>query len=350
VSTCTKLHRPSPSCASAHAEPHTSLQTATFPYKLRWHDKGQFATMSRMPELRQHLSTLIRRCAVVWVLLLISIPAISPAASVAEPCLGRAEGCVPVGHWNFSITMGAGLRSNPLAMSRPIPLVLLPELSYYGRRVFLHDLDFGITVADTAHQSLNVVATPSYDRVYFYRSDLQNFLVSGVSAAYGAAPMPVCPCTLVPLGAGGGQLNAVQMPARRPGVVYLAGPEWTFTQGTVTGQLDVLRDMTSGRGGTEVRAALARPFRVHGATLTAHLGFTWKSRALVDYYYGVPRLYAPGAAISPFVKFSLDRPLAAHWRLRALVDAQRLGDGIAASPIVTERFVATGVLGVVHDF
>ena len=68
-------------------------------------------------------------------------------ASSADDCNGPSSDCVAVGHWNFSVALGAGIRTNPVAHGANIPLVVIPQFSYYGKRVFIENLDLGVTLA-----------------------------------------------------------------------------------------------------------------------------------------------------------------------------------------------------------
>ena len=99
-----------------------------------------------------------------------------------DDCKGPSSECVPVGGWDFSIALGAGVRTDPVVHEGTIPLVVIPHISYYGERFFLDDLDVGVTLLDTDRTTLSLVASPGYDRVFFYRSDLQNIFVSGLSS------------------------------------------------------------------------------------------------------------------------------------------------------------------------
>ena len=56
------------------------------------------------------------------------------AAGEKDDCKARSENCVTIGRWNFSIEIGAGIRTNPLVNGKDIPLVVIPQLSYYGQR------------------------------------------------------------------------------------------------------------------------------------------------------------------------------------------------------------------------
>ncbi len=273
---------------------------------------------------------------------ILGLIALAPIAAADDDCRGPSDDCVAVGRWNFSIALGAGARTNPLAHSADIPLVVIPQFSYYGKRFFIDDLDLGFTLAESDSNSLNLIATPGFDRVYFYRSDLQNFFIGfPVDAAGHQASTP----SIV----GAGTPGAIKVPPA-PRVTYLAGPEWTFKCGRMSGQLDLLRDATGQNSGDEVRAALAVPLVESKAAVIANVGFTWKSAAMVNYYYGVPNFYRAGAALDPFVKLGYTLPLRGKWRFNAFVVYERLADAIADSPMVSEHDVETAFVGAIYTF
>ena len=57
-----------------------------------------------------------------------------------------------------------------------------------------------------------------------------------------------------------------------------------------------------------------------------------------------------GAAFDPFVKLAFSRPLKGKWRLTGFVEAERLGNAIADSPIVNARYVTTTFVGAMYTF
>jgi outer membrane scaffolding protein for murein synthesis (MipA/OmpV family) len=77
---------------------------------------------------------------------------------------------------------------------------------------------------------------------------------------------------------------------------------------------------------------------------------TWKSSAIVNYYYGAPEIYEGGAALDPFIKLAFSRPLKGKWIFTAFVDTERLGNAIADSPIVNARYVTTTFVGATYPF
>jgi len=264
-------------------------------------------------------------------------------AIASESCTDLPHDCVAPGKWNFSLSLGAGLRINPIDDGKNIPLVVIPQFSYYGKRFFIDNLDAGLTLFENDTNTLNLVASPSYDRVYFVRSDLQNFFVPNGANAAAIAHNPRDTLQR------GFTSGSTSLPLPRPRISYLAGPEWSFNIANLTGQLDLLHELTSNFHGDEVRAALQIPLLKSPYNLNAGIGATWKSAALVNYYYGAGSLYRPGAALNPFVKIAYQRPLSGKWSFTAFVHYEYLGAAIAKSPYIARPQVVTFFAGFVYD-
>jgi MipA family protein len=293
------------------------------------------------------------------ILLTATLVALAHAVPALADCKGESSECVPVGGWNFSLALGAGVRTDPVVHEGTIPLVVIPQFSYYGEHFFIDDLDAGVTFLDSDRTTLSLIASPGYDRVFFYRSDPQNIFVTGLgnfnSSTGGSGQLPA--------GSGGngsgsgkpppdttGLVTTTKFPPRSRQWTYLAGPEWTFKYAGLTGQLDVLHEITGHNHGNEVRAALGIPLSRVGGAWTADVGITWKSAAIVNYYYGAPGIYEAGAALDPFVKLAYSRPLKGKWKITGFVECERLSNAIADSPIVNEHFVTTTFVGLVYAF
>jgi len=256
---------------------------------------------------------------------------LAPAVSYAQSsCKTPSADCVVVGEWDVSVSLGLGERSNPIASSSSIPLVVIPQISYYGRRVFLDNLELGYTLYENDAHIVNVLATPGYDRVFFVRDDLQNYFVPGAAGSV-SAPTPELQ-------------EAVDRPRQ---TTYFAGIEWIFNTESITGQLDALYEATGRHKGYELRGALAVPLTRSRNSFVLSGGFTWKSAATVDYYYGVDGYYSPGAAFNPFIKLGYARALSDRWSINAFAHYEYLDDAIASSPIVTDHAVTTVFAGVI---
>ena len=269
-----------------------------------------------------------------------SSPDAAPSDASASDA-ASADDCVAVGRWNLSVALGAGVRTNPVVHAKDIPLVVVPQFSYYGKRFFIDNLDPGVTLFEGETNTLSLIASPGYDRVFFYRSDLQNVFVGGATsiAANGEATFARTNNPQV----------FQQIPPRSRKVTYLAGPEWTFKYARVTGQIDYLHEITGHNHGDEIRAALGFPLGRLAGSWTANVGVTWKSAAIVNYYYGSSvNIYEGGWALNPFGKIGYSRPLSGKWKLEAFVHCERLGNAIADSPIVRGHYVTTAFVGVTY--
>ena len=265
--------------------------------------------------------------------LFILIASVCPRLAAAEAaCSAPSPECAVVGRFEITASFGFGQRSNPVSGQSDIPLVVIPRISYYGKRFFLENLELGFTLHDSDTNTLNLIATPGYDRVFFYRNDLQNIFVAGGFSVPTFAPVPD---------------TAQEFEVGSRHTTYLVGPEWTFNYGRLTGQLDALREVTGEHQGYEVRAAVAAPLVQSKNSLVASAGLTWKSEEIVHYYYGVDGFYEAGAAFSPFVKLRYSRPLSDRWMINAFAHYEHLPSSISNSPLVSENHVTTFFAGVV---
>ena len=106
-------------------------------------------------------------------------------AYAEEGCAASSDECVPVGGWSLSVALGAGVRTNPVVHAKDIPLIVVPQFSYYGKRFFIDNLDPGFTLFEGETNTVSLIASPGYDRVFFYRSDLQNIFIGGTTSVAG---------------------------------------------------------------------------------------------------------------------------------------------------------------------
>ena len=259
-------------------------------------------------------------------------------AAARSACTAPSADCMVVGEWNISLSLGLGQRTNPVDGNSDIPLVVIPQISYYGKRFFLENLELGFTLHESEANTLSLIAAPGYDRIFFYRNDLQNYFVSG--GAFGLVSAPQ-------YNSDNRELRESEYPMRARRTTYLVGPEWTFNYGRLVGQVDALYEVTGRHQGYEVRAALATPLIQAEDSLTVSAGLTWKSAEVVRYYYGIDRLYQPGSALNPFVKLAYSKPLSPRWAFNAFAHYEYLSDAIADSPIVSGHGVTTVFAGVV---
>lgn len=283
----------------------------------------------------------IKRAAYLLLLLILATAKLVRANELPLSCNEKIEQCTKVGEWNFSLSIGVGLRSNPLFESDNIPLVILPEFSYYAEHFFIENLDIGYNLIDSSRSSLNIIATPSYDSVFFNRWDPANLLVELSSGQTDSTSftMPEDNRT---------QIIPRELSKRKFG--YLAGVEYSYQFEKHMLQLSLLSDINNNHSGKEFRFAYAHSFN---QIFSSTLGFTWKDKNLTDYFYGVNAdeivddrgAYQAGASFNPFIRFSLNTQTsgADSWRLS--LEYQKLDSQITSSPILDDDYVVTFFAG-----
>nr|WP_324257316.1 MipA/OmpV family protein [Cellvibrio fontiphilus] len=283
--------------------------------------------------------------------------------ATALACEQGQGDCVEVGKWDISLGLGAGVRTNPLDDGDDIPLVILPQVNYNGERFFIQNLDFGAILWQSESQQLSLLATPSYDQVFFHRWSPSNFFIDG--------------STLATAGKESGGKNPVvtddeahdrelltpefmplqQRKLRDRKMAGLAGIEYSWSTALADLQIQYLTDFTQIHSGEEVRIAIAKHWQSGKHQWSASLGANWQSRAVVNYYYGVALAeadergsYQTGSAITPLLRLDWNYELTERWDLRLLASYRELPDEISASPLINDNKVITVFVGGVYHF
>lgn len=398
----------------------------------------------------------------------------------ADECLD----CVEIGKWRVNVGLGLGMRSNPLHLGDDTPLIVLPEISYYGERFFLKNLEMGFTLFENDRHQFNALITPGYDQMYFNRWDPFNFTAGGGFTAGGFVGIGSTPPSLAagyqvnisgtqdsknnpigsesePSGVQISQANAVYINdqyialgegrqmlfgvegnpitvhieegvvdirgvvtgdrIRLDGVQFtnpkdlesvggadlefdgsrnsnsilidlekgnlyrvtgesdvqaerqqieadavasrrmagLAGFEYSYLTRYATFHFQALKDFTNVHHGHEVRAAVIFPWYIGEQKWALTLGGNYKSRDILDYYYGVgPRdtdmvdlFFTPtSSGVEKMVRLDWQFPLTEKWSLRAMTQYSRLPSSVHDSPLMSDKEVKSIFFGGIYHF
>jgi len=281
----------------------------------------------------------------------------------ALACEPETDECVEIGKWELSLGVGAGVRTNPLAATPDIPLVLIPQVNYNGERFFIQNLDFGFILWEKESQQLNLFATPSYDQVYFHRwSPSQFFIDQNGFATTGKGSNDD---DELPVINSGGDKEFVTPAFRDPQqrdlrdrhMAGLGGFEYSLSTGLVDVQLQYVTDFTGVHDGDEVRVALAKHWASGKHRISTSIGAIWQSSEVINYYYGVTApeadlrgTYHADAALTPVARLDWNYQLTERWDLRFLANYRQLPDEISASPLINDNKVITVFIGGVYHF
>ncbi len=296
--------------------------------------------------------------------LLATVAAVLMSGS-ALACDPQTEDCVEVGSWQFSLGIGAGVRTNPVDDGSDIPLVLLPEVHYTGEHFFIDNLDFGAFLWESSHQQLNLLATPSYDQVYFHRWSPSNFFINTNSFATAAKSGNEPAAEENPVIDLGENISLVapddETPQEREErdrhTAGMGGLEYYLFTPVVDVQLVLLSDFTAVHYGEEARISLGKYWANGRHHVSASVGAIWQSSEIINYYYGVTSAeadeqgpYSTDAAWTPLVSVDWNYQLTERWDVRLLANYRQLPDEIAASPLINDNKVITVFIGGVYHF
>ncbi|MBT3014166.1 MAG: MipA/OmpV family protein [Candidatus Thiodiazotropha endolucinida] len=143
---------------------------------------------------------------------------------------------------------------------------------------------------------------------------------------------------------------------RDPGFDLGITARWQTGFGELNAQL--LADVSDTSDGQEVILSYAYPLSYGQWRFRPELGVSWQSSDMTDYYFGVDAdeatarraVYEADAAVTPFAGVEFEYAFDQRIDLIGGVGVGRLGDEISDSPIVDERNLAGGYLGLSYKF
>lgn len=286
-------------------------------------------------------------------------------------CDSANTDCVAIGDWDFSIGIGVGVRTNPIIDNDNLPIILLPSVSYYGKRFFWETDTLGFTLFETPKHMFNIVATISYDQTYFHDLGIGNFSIEGSgnggAAAdagnfgnivsdenSGAADGPIA---FQPEAEEGGQDSIDFDDLHDRDMSGLMGFEYSLDGESMSFGLQALQDVSSVHDGKQLRLAFSNAlYQSESTTFMTNLGAEWKDSKTLDYYYGVradevsdsSEAYIVDDDVSYYVKFDWRKRISKHWELRAVIHNRWFGDAVYNSPLVEDKTTLAVFFGGVY--
>ena len=269
-----------------------------------------------------------------------------------------------VSPWSLGLALGHGRQYNPFVDSEDIDIHLVVDLAWYGERFFFDNGDLGFTLAEGPAYSLSAIATFNNERNYF--SYLRNS-ASGLATLHtveengennAAAAQDDVDTEFSATGDRGllfGRAGSA-LPKRRFAVN--AGLEWLYLSAWGDWQAQLLGDVSGAHDGHTAALSWSHPWYSQNQEFALSLGAEWKSRELVDYYYGVrPEEALPGrpawrggSGINTFARFSVSHRLTDRWKLVSVLEREFLSSTIRRSPIIDRDTIDTFYLGLLYEF
>ena len=273
-------------------------------------------------------------------------------------CIATDEQCAPVNEWELSLAIGAGVLTNPLNGGSNIPLILIPNVSYYGEKIFFENNALGYSIYDSNDFSLSAISLINRENSFFNRWHPSNIFVPSMAEASTQDPSFI------------GEATDEDRSSLNVDLEEIADREWALDAG-VQGNwfispkshltMQVLHDINKTYNGFNGKIEFNHYFNAFDITnlnWRITTGVNWLSHQQVDYYYGLDKedniakryFYQGKSALNPYIKIHSVYKLNHNWRLTFTARSEFLSKSITNSPLVEDKVLETIFLGVVYAY
>lgn len=282
-------------------------------------------------------------------LILLASPACIAAAAPASQDLSKAAGSTAPANampaqaetegsrWQLGIALGYGVRTNPLVQSDDIPIVVDIDVAWFGDHFFFDNGDLGFTFVDNDAITTSIVARVNSDRVFFGRTNTKFVTVDLAGQPLSSAVELSIP----------DRNYALEL-----GIEMLADGRWGHMQ------FAAHHDVSGTHDGYEIEFDYGIGMRHQRWYLEPSFGFSYKSKGMNDYYWGVrpgeanaalPE-YEAGSGINTRARLVFSYQMTREWTFSLAGEFERMNDDAAASPIVADRNVVGYFAGFGYRF
>ncbi|WP_337841526.1 MipA/OmpV family protein [Rheinheimera sp.] len=257
--------------------------------------------------------------------------------------------CVEPGQLNLALALGLGQRTNPLHQGENVPLLLIPDVSYYGDRWFWDNTTAGYSLVQQPDFVLSLVVKLNQEKGYFQRWFAGNLMTYSTSGS------------LLPPEVDTGATKQMAMVSvtevnKRP-TAWDAGVQlqW-FGQGWQLG-MNLMQDASGAYDGQNASVSASTQVPLAGGQLQLGANLHWKSSKLIDRYYGLDdselfylQRYRGEASWQPEFRLGWQKALTPQWSLLSFYRMLLLDDAMTDSPLVKSSRVHTWFVGVSYQF
>jgi outer membrane protein len=269
----------------------------------------------------------------------------SYAAYSCEP----PQDCLLPNSWQLGIAVGLGVRSNPLVDGDDVPLLLLPDIAWYGDAAYFDNGELGYQWIDSETQAFETFIHLDEERSFFTFWSPSNIFLpfNGTALATpDAGPAPQPPT----------QISVDDVASRK--WALNAGFRWHYKQKTGEWQLSMEKDISDVHKGEKLHLSYQHNWQWQEWRMALKTTAIWKSEKLVDYYYGISArdnvsaqfFYNGEAGWQPKLSLHLQRPLNSSWLWLLNASYQKLHTGMTDSPLVREKDIQSVFSGLAYRF
>ncbi len=247
---------------------------------------------------------------------------------------------------HLSMSIGAGVITNPLYGADNIPLVIIPQIAFYGQQWFFDNGRVGYSFKQTQQHNLSLVTELNPESRFFIDWHPQNIFALKSASSNNQF-------TQLETNTSPQQININNISKRK--LVLDAGISYSFVAEQQMLSVQALHDVNSAYNGW--RAAIQWQYhgQVGNLQLKPTVGVNYKSAQLNDYYYGLNSdetllgKIVVGSSWQPYAKIDARWPLSKANALRfhlAYYDYSAMD----SSPLFERHYSTTAFIGFEHTF
>ncbi|WP_438862244.1 MipA/OmpV family protein [Neptunicella sp.] len=269
-------------------------------------------------------------------------------SSISIPaCEVSQQHCIEQNSWRLGVALGAGVTINPLHDGDNIPLVILPDIAWYGESAYFDNGELGYQWVQSNHYAFETFLAINTEKAYFSFWHPNNLLLFNNN-----------------------QLSAIFSPSQQPqnriSVNQVSERDWAVDLGvrahwfTPSGEwrIAVLTDGTNTYNGQQLDLSYRHAWQINQWTLSVSPQLTWKSHQLLNYYYGLSQqdnvsdeqLYQAGSGWFPAITLLARKPISERWSWLIRGRYQHLPSAMSDSPLVARNNVVSGFIGAAYQF
>jgi len=286
-------------------------------------------------------------------LLVLFICLASSTPSLANVVCTRNKDCPGDTGWQVGIAVGAGVMTNPLVEGDNIPLVVIPDVAYYGDSFYFDNAELGWRKNVTGHHQISVFLVPNREKAFFSFWHTSNLLgpIFTLDSPSQSDEMNINNPVI-----GTSRVSLDEVSSRKWALD--SGIRWRWQWENHVISTNLYRDITGVYGGMHASIAFTSQWQFERWTLFTSPKLHWYSDKLTDYYYGIDELELVSNGLEYRGKGGLQigfnamalRQISPNWNVLFRVSAVKLHSGMTDSPLVEESSVFSGFIGMAYQF
>lgn len=277
----------------------------------------------------------------------------------ASTACSETEECISENSWQLGLAAGLGIKTNPLVGGDNIPLLLLPDIAWYGENAYLDNLELGYQWINSGAISSESFIQLDSEAAFFNFLHPDNIFTSNSINISDDLQQPSSDEDLDTPSEDDSTNKVLSINdvtdrywAVNGGIrlhYYVFNSEFSIAGMT---------DISGVHKGQQLEFVYQYKWQWLTARFNTKLGVNWKSSDLVDYYYGVDArdtdqkdlFYEVNGGWQPHLSVNVRIPIDEHLMWLVNLGYRKLPDSLYRSPLIQSNHIKRVFFGVAYRY